>query len=793
MSRTIDFNLNSTNNNGKIINFNYSRNLNELVGTWSATIAGGAFLAGDTINFTNVLTNGIISKAHKNTDGLWIIEGKDAGIRLMRTTPQVSLLPKGNAKAVIADLASFCNVPLSMTVNGLNGFNVRSVITGSTCAEAILELAMLSGLIAYINNSGTLVIKEPANAKPSFDVILDNSGSDMDLDGYATQATVVITRRKEKIISSPEMETHYSGTTPSTSPERKTTSGSFDFTGADNTNVSGSYSVTILNPFGVIETANYSITNDGITVNITENHNYDWKSQTIWRGDREYVLFAYCETGYTITRTTSGSYENSSGEAVPFSETTTETMTRTFSVFDTPWVSSDWQNKLGMVDRETCIRQTERTGGKEPGENMPPYSPPFDSKITRSFERANFGKGIICSEVEISYEARQVGNIAPIEYNGEPVPYFMTNGPLAIQSHSTPAWVKVETYRTYYECFNNAGECEVSTKAEWSDGGSRWLLKNTILPTLDEEQKAYQQDYAKFSQKTQGLDISLNSCGISTSAWQFLELAGRTKIVSEKDEPDKISLNTQEWYNNGQYVQSVICPHYDTSQKVCNIYGISAVGDFDGQACPYLGKNWRPCVRALAALEQARNEYDSPLLEPPIVGIKKIDDTAEKPAAGYQREIYIDDILTDKETQKIADSIAANILKVKGTKGFLKTVVIPYDADYLPNGQIISVSHDWANMQTTLSFREDGVIPDFMILSSIAGIASIISDRDAGRRTRPMSGTVTAISKDGVVTVNIGGISYQCDTKLYNLGAGDAVLVSFTSGNSLRGQIIERL
>ena len=42
---------------------------------------------------------------------------------------------------------------------------------------------------------------------------------------------------------------------------------------------------------------------------------------------------------------------------------------------------------------------------------------------------------------------------------------------------------------------------------------------------------------------------------------------------------------------------------------------------------------------------------------------------------------------------------------------------------------------DWANMQTNISYRESGgVIPDFMIPSSMAEIASIISDRDAGRR-----------------------------------------------------------
>lgn len=788
MSKVINFNLNSNNNSGKITDFNYSRNLNELAGTWSANIAGGNFTAGDTINFSGVMKNGVISKAYKNANGLWIIEGKDAGIRLMRTTPQTSLLPKGNAKAVISDLANFCNVPLSMNVDGLDGFNVRSVITGSTCAEAILELAMLSGLIAYINNSGTLVIRQPTNIKPILNVILDNSGSEMDLDGYATQVTAIITRRKERVIANAESVIHYAGTTPSLSPQYKNKNGLFSYG-----DMSGSYSVTVLSPFGMIKEAVCSITSNGVTVKTTENHNYNWKSKTVWRDSKEYVLFAFCETGYSMTRETRGAYKNSEGESVNFTETTTETMSRSMSVFDTPWVPSDWKGELGMVDKEEITRSTTRTGGADPTENMPAYSPPFDSQITRSYERADLGRGVVCSELEITYEARQIGSIAPVKQNDEEIPYFMSDSPIAIQSHSTPAWVRVENYRTYYEGFNSDGECEISTKSEWSDDGARWMLENAIIPTGDETQDKYQEDYAKFSQKARGLDISLKSNGISTSAWQFLELAGRTKIISDKNYPDKIVLNTREWYNNGQYAQSVICPHYNLSQKTCNIYGISAVGDFEGQACPIRGENWSSCVRALAALEQARTEYDSALLEAPIVGIAKLDDTEGNPAAGYQREIYIDDIITNNAAQDIADTIAENILKVKGTKGFLKTVVIPYNPDFLPDGEIVSVSHDLTNMKTTINYRESGVIPDFMIPSSMAGIASIISDRDAGRRTRPMSGTITAIDSDGVVTVNIGGMSYQCDTKLFNLGVNDAVLVSFISGNKIRGQIIERL
>ena len=80
--RVLDYNLDDSKNGGKISAFNYSRSLNELVGSWTAQSAGGNFVAGTSISFDNVISNGIISKAYKDLSGLWHIEGKDAGIKL---------------------------------------------------------------------------------------------------------------------------------------------------------------------------------------------------------------------------------------------------------------------------------------------------------------------------------------------------------------------------------------------------------------------------------------------------------------------------------------------------------------------------------------------------------------------------------------------------------------------------------------------------------------------------------------------------------------------------------------
>ena len=781
--RTIDYNLPASQGGGKLVNFQYSRSLNELIGSWTAEVAGGSFAAGADFSVTG-MQNGVIASAIKDADGLWHLTGKDAGVRLMRTTPHVSTLAGGGAAAVIADLADYCGVQCSIT-GGLTGFNVRSAVTGTTCAEAILELAMLSGLVARISNTGWLIVTAPVDTTPTLTTIIDDSGSQLDLDGYATQATVVITRRKQSIKEEfpPGTTTvYYRGSTPGGSTTDETKSGSFSFTDVSGKAVSGSYSITRIQPLGVLKKSVRTITRDGVTVRVEENHTYDIRTKTVWRGDQEFRLLAYSETGYTTEQKATGSYSQA---GTTFTETTTETMSRTFSIYDAMWVPIDWKGTLDMVARENYIRQTTRTGGVAPLTGMPEYAPQFDSKISREFTRADFGLGLICSEIELTTEMRDIGETSAVALNGVLV-NFTDGSYLAIPAHTTPKWVVTETLRTYYEKYRNDGTCEISTKTEWCDDGAKWLLALGLPssgdPIMDERAKSY----AKFSQRTKAMEIGLNDSNISSSIWQFLELPGRTRVFKETN--DGTGLSAQDWYWNGGYLPSRFCPHYDRQTQKCRVTGVSAIGDFTGDICPYSGLSWQTCVRAEAALEQARSEDDRPLLEAPVVGTASIGNSY----VGYQREIYIDDIISDGAAQSIASTIAANILAVKGTKGYRKTVVIPYDSSFIPNGNVTDVSHDWGNMQTTLSYRTAGSIPSFLIPASVGGIAAGISDRDAGRRTRPMAGTITAIQSDGVM-VNIGGVTYPCSTRFVNLGVGDSVLVSFASGNSVRGQIIERL
>ena len=59
-------------------------------------------------------------------------------------------------------------------------------------------------------------------------------------------------------------------------------------------------------------------------------------------------------------------------------------------------IPEDWAGELDMVSSETVTRSTVREGGKTPSENMPAYSPPYDSQVTRTYTREDGGNGLLC-------------------------------------------------------------------------------------------------------------------------------------------------------------------------------------------------------------------------------------------------------------------------------------------------------------------------------------------------------------------------------------------------------------
>lgn len=462
-------------------------------------------------------------------------------------------------------------------------------------------------------------------------------------------------------------------------------------------------------------------------------------------------------------------------------------MQRSFSGKSNLGVPDDWTDEIDFVSSESIQRSTVREGSAVPDDNMPAYAPPFDSQITRTFTRSNFGKSMFCNEVELSYEARQVGFIAPIKVEGKLVPHFLQGSNLAIQTHSTPQWVLVNRYTDYYEQYNDDGDCIISTKSEYNDDGSKWMSEHSMNSTGDDNLDALQEAYAKFSQLSNGLEVNIAQSNFSANQWQFIELQGRTKSYTQQT---TVLDNVSEWYDNGQYIYFERCPHYKNSS--CTVFALDE-NENPSIAC-FRKKGtlfWTHCPRAEAALNLAR-QNDNALINSIIIGTASASGLHKK-FVGYQRDVYIDEVISDSNAQNIANTIAENILAIKGKKGIRKSVTIPYDPSYMPNGWIVEVAHDWENLTTTVTYLEEtNNLPDFLISQSVASIASFVAARENSRNNASRYGKVTAVSGN-TYTVNVAGSLTKCTTKLRNIRADDVVLVDFPAGNKLNGVIINRL
>ena len=183
-------------------------------------------------------------------------------------------------------------------------------------------------------------------------------------------------------------------------------------------------------------------------------------------------------------------------------------------------------------------------------------------------------------------------------------------------------------------------------------------------------------------------------------------------------------------------------------------------------------------------------QNDSALINSVIFGSAS---SKAKKFVGYQRDVYIDEIISDNDAQSIADIIAQNILAIKGKKGIRNTVTVPYNPSYLPDGYIIEVAHDWQNLTTSVTYLSDtDDLPDFFISQSVASIAAFVAKRENSRHNSSMYGKVTAVS-DSYYSVNVAGNICKCSSKLKNISLDDVVLVEFPAGYKFSGVIIARL
>lgn len=760
----------------KILDYQYSRNISNLAGDWSLTLESAdvcPISVGDSVTLTG-MTGGLVTSVQTGANGEFLLDGKDRGVYLLKSIPaDVDDIAEGGSMAVISALAGMCGLSASGS-GGLTGFNARSLITSNTCAEAIQELCLLSGKIAHIGNDGNLIISDPSTAEPDGLTVISESGESLDLDGYATGATVIVQRRRESDAESAGgVKTVWRGETPSGLLRTETYSGSLH-------TPEGlfSYETEVYEQIKVPVRTHYSIVSERVTKTHDAVYEYDTDTWVELRGDQEYRIFEWALLSGTTTSTMDGIFEASDLSEVIVSETTTKSTTCSY-------------NLDGSLDSEVEESVTTREASGAGGSTIPSI-PPFDYHIERKYAIDIFGQNRVMTETEQRYEKQSLSRLVPVinAATNEHLTITLPSGErfILLPQVEFDDWVLVKTTRTVHEVLDK-DECVVRASIEQSDNGSEYLLAQGYSLPVDVEDPTVKDSENAFVALDRDASLSqievLPGGSTLTGDRQRVELEGRRRVYITRESSIE---GAESWYYDGDYLPTRVCPHY--TGGMCGIADIEVVGgSLDGDRCPYRGVNWTGCERAKAALEKARaDDEDNKLLETPVICSSGSGDV------WMSREVYIDDIITDEQAEAIGNAIAANILTAKGgTRGVSKNITVPLDYSRHPTGVITGVSHDWKNMKSTIMYKVERVIPEILIPNTVSSAAALVANREATRQQRGYVGKVALIGEDGVITVLVANMPVRCRTRLRYLAENDTVLVSMPGGARGFGVVTERL
>ena len=758
----------------KIISYSYTRDISSLAGNWTMVLESGdlPFEVGDTVSLEG-MTGGLVVSCARGDDGEWIVSGKDAGVFLQRTVPDVGDIADGGSMDVINAIAGMCGLS-AVGSGGLTGFNAKSLITSNTCAEAVQELAQLSGKIAYIDNAGRLVVDNPSTVEPDFETILSDGGESLDLDSYATGATVIVQRRRESDAESAGgVKTVWRGTTPSGTLSTESFSGTETLT--DGT---FSYDVEVYREISAPKRVSYTIQTSSTTKTYEALYEYDIESFVEVRDGQEFRIFEWALLSEILTTTISGAFPAAGGSTVNLEETIIKTTTREYRID-------------GRIETEREESVTARTATGE-GEGSIPAAPPFDFKIERRYVYSIFDDSKVMTEIEKRYEKKSLSRLVPvIDANTEQhVTTALPDGTRYILLPQTEFddWVLVETTRTVHEVMEDDA-CVVRASVEHSDEGAAYLLaKGYTLPDDLEDPTAADAEKAFIALTTRAgyseVEV-MPGTSILGGDRERVELPGRRKVFIDREGGME---GMDSWYWDGRYVPSKICPHYSGGN--CGIADIEVIGGtLSGDKCPYRGLNWTGCERAISALERAQGEEaNQRLLESPVIC------TAGSGNVWTSREVYIDDIITEEQAESIGNTIAANILTAKGgVRGVSKSVTIPLDTSLHPTGVITAVAHDWKALKTTVTYRVNRPVPEILIPNTVSSAAALVADREMTRRQRGYVGRVLTIGDDDVITVMVANRAIRCTTRLRYVAVNDTVLISMPGGSRGFGMVVERL
>jgi hypothetical protein len=812
-----DYSLTDTIKGHDIISLTHSVDNWNLIGQFDAEIGPqtdgtydmSQFPLGKTLDF-QYLKKAVLMSYRPNQDVRYSLSGHDAGRLLDRVCPAPSGIPTGGANSVIVWLANQCGVTVTGT-GGLTGIDARALITSDKVIDVIIELCQLSGILPYIGQDGSLNLVSPTiyNVDYPTNQILRDEGMELDLDNCAKGVCVVLYRRKktdkEDDDSTPGGP-YTEGQTPGAYPTTRTvTAGGVTYTYYDPLGI----------PIKVEGVSDDTITLEGglngairIATKSVENYDYDLDSSTYWdsppniamanyQDNQEHRVYTWKMTDYSKTQEVSKYMSGTVNLSVK--ETTTETLHRDY----------DFDERLKSETYEKKTEVAAISGALPVLEGAPEYSAPFDEKYTTTYSRhmggsIDFWDYLKIVTVRRTYEQEEIGSFPGVKKWDESSEQYVQDTwvygdsgplPLTVKGESFVAWVEHITTETVFEFMDSEGNVKIRVRSAIPDGGSTFRNAKGWLPAVkndDSEEdaivKRIQQYYEAFSEHGAVTDFEADVDGApADETISTLDLPGMRMYYGSGGISD-----SEDWYNpaTGGYTSyQGVCPHYSNGD--CGIYDISVVWYYDERKCPnQYGRRWRNCPRAKGALEQANAENKNVQFEKPILCY------AGNINSGmvYTRNVYIRDFITEAQAQTLGNEIAANLLILRGSRGWRRTITIPLDPSLHIDGTIVSIAHDYKEKTSTIKYRVDGDIPDFLNPNSIASLSYYVWNRENNRNTRTVFGEVIGINTSTKrITVQVGTDVIECSTNIVQVDIGDVVIVSLPAGNRMDGTIQERV
>lgn len=837
-----------------------------LIGSWSATIGPKAdgsydlsqFPLGGLIDF-EALEKAVLLSRRMERNKAWRLEGNDIARLLDRTAPDPSLLPSGNVDEVVAALCNKCGVPCDVT-GGLPSSVVkdaRALVSATKVADIIVELAQLSGKIAYIDTTtGTLKFAENTEGTLNYtdDEILEYGGDELDLDNYAKGVCVILHRKKqegdEQQEEPPPPSHHFYGQ-PLPSLSVETISGD-GITGQyiQPIGVPLSLNTTTTEEIGLSEQFSDPTTGDTVpiigtvTINtsLQETFTYDsghkpgegmspssggpvsagygitqrdyWdrprtqENAPFYNENTEHREFKWIEKSHHRVTTVTKSLQ-SSALNITVRETTIEKTDRIFS--------------NALLTKETYSRQTRRElVSSSYGDILPdatlylPPHPDFDEIMVAEYRRSS--NLLTVTTTTKTNDLKEVGSWAVVhewrDNQWKPV-ILQSEGnatpliEMAVKGMAFPEWVQKITVEEDKEFLDSNGNAVIRAHSLVSDDGGSYvaakgwvgMVADTIPPpqTPGEEEEVRKRRlieaaYNAFSSQSANASVEFTDGAPSDNIIQSYVCDGYTWYWK--------NIPSESWYDpaTGQYRQvGGVCPHY--SDTKCNIADIDVIWDYTDRKCPNRnGFGWSGCPRALAALENENASQQDIQFMPPITCRSSVYPAQGQYEPVYTRNVYLRDDIPgntpeelEANARAIGVAIANNLLKIKSARGWVRTITVPLDLTKHVDGTIMSVSHDYKAKKTTISYRVDAPVPDFLNSNSPQSMAFYIWERENNRNTRSVYGTVVEIKSKQLVVVQVGDGMISCVSKIISLKVGDSVRVSLPAGNRMDGVIEERM